>query len=748
MSSPGWCFFGSIALHFGLELTERHGALKRLSTYLILYIPPLIFTWKAFTGTITAVDFYMTHYGWAEIIDYHNPWFWCFTIYYNTFVSIMLFMIYRWGWRSKKQRIKKQAKIILGYGIPTIIIGSIFNIILPSAGILRFPSIAPITIIIFNAGMWWAIVRYKIMDLTPEIATEEIISSMKDMVFLTDPSGNIIEVNKEAERILGRKREYLLSKNLKEIILNKGEEKGITLSNNNSKEMVYLKVRDGENIPVRLTISLIHDSYGDNMGMVAVAHDMRLFEQVKFELEQRKIAEQRLREAHQELEKKVEERTKELSLLNQELREEIRERERIEEALRESEERYRTILDTIYDGYYETDLKGNFTFFNNSFSNILEVDPNSLIGKNYTEFESHDGKQNTYEIFNKVFRSKRPITGYDWQIITKTGKKKFIQVSISLRQDKNGKKVGFRGIARDITDTKLAELRLRENEEKYKLLFESAQSAIFLMKGDRFFDCNTYTLKMFGVERKDILGRTPYEFSPPKQPDGRDSKELALEKIRLALAGNPQVFEWRHIKKDGSPFDTEVSLNRISLGGKYLIQAVVHDITDRKRLEEMWRMLSNVDDLTGLYNRRGFMTLAKQELKTAQRLKRGVFLLFCDLNGLKKINDTMGHQMGDFALKDISRVLKKTFRAPDIIARIGGDEFVVLAIEGDKRVTPEALKKRLINSLEKENKKGIRPYQLSLSIGIVRWRPEKGESIETLISRADREMYIHKRSRI
>ncbi len=91
--------------------------------------------------------------------------------------------------------------------------------------------------------------------------------------------------------------------------------------------------------------------------------------------------------------------------------------------------------------------------------------------------------------------------------------------------------------------------------------------------------------------------------------------------------------------------------------------------------------LSLVDDLTGIYNRRGFSALAQQELKKANRIKRGMLLLFADVDDLKKINDSLGHQEGDLALIETANLLKETFREPDIIARIGGDEFVVLAAE-------------------------------------------------------------------
>ncbi len=134
--------------------------------------------------------------------------------------------------------------------------------------------------------------------------------------------------------------------------------------------------------------------------------------------------------------------------------------------------------------------------------------------------------------------------------------------------------------------------KLEQKEINYRLLFETAHDAIFLMNEYMFLDCNTKTLEIFACLREEIIGKSPMDFSPPKQPDGTDSTVKARAKMNAAFAGQNQIFDWQHIRKDGTPFDAEVSLNAIILDGTPHLQAVVRNISKRKKSNEQLRKFS------------------------------------------------------------------------------------------------------------------------------------------------------------
>jgi two-component system cell cycle response regulator len=182
------------------------------------------------------------------------------------------------------------------------------------------------------------------------------------------------------------------------------------------------------------------------------------------------------------------------------------------------------------------------------------------------------------------------------------------------------------------------------------------------------------------------------------------------------------------------------------------IEVAIHkhraDIERRQREEHLRRSAENlslIDELTQLNNRRGFFELGEQALQGARRGQHTLALFFMDLNGLKQINDTLGHIAGDEALRDMAQVLRHTFRGSDIVARLGGDEFVALAhLHGERDVA--TLCTRVREHLREFNASGPRPYQVDLSIGATLVDASTDQSLEELIARADEAMYQEKRA--
>lgn len=181
------------------------------------------------------------------------------------------------------------------------------------------------------------------------------------------------------------------------------------------------------------------------------------------------------------------------------------------------------------------------------------------------------------------------------------------------------------------------------------------------------------------------------------------------------------------------------------LVGNILARSLRYAI-ERDRLHRELHRRAIIDDLTGLYNRRGFFTLGDQEFKRSKRQHNNFLIVFTDLDGLKLINDTFGHVQGDQLIIEAAKFLKETFRDSDIIARIGGDEFVILAHENTKD-SSTALKKRLEDELDKYNRRKKLKNRLSLSLGIAAFSPETTATLDQLLSKADSLMYLHKKEK-
>lgn len=226
---------------------------------------------------------------------------------------------------------------------------------------------------------------------------------------------------------------------------------------------------------------------------------------------------------------------------------------------------------------------------------------------------------------------------------------------------------------------------------------------------------------------------------------GRKAAELRGEAFGYPLvAGGKVEIEIRD--QAGDIRYVEMQVRGIQWEGQDAYLASFRDFTERKRMEEELLNLSLVDELTGLHNRRGLTTLAEQYMKIVRRQQTEFALLFADMDGLKAINDTYGHECGSQALIEIADILRDTLRESDIVARVGGDEFVVLALDA-KRDEAGTLINRLQEGLDAQNERQDRPYTLSLSFGVVYYEPEHPSSLDELIARADILMYEQKKNK-
>jgi len=275
------------------------------------------------------------------------------------------------------------------------------------------------------------------------------------------------------------------------------------------------------------------------------------------------------------------------------------------------------------------------------------------------------------------------------------------------------------------------------------MAIEQSNDGMALAEGDCYIHVNQKFLDIFGYEKpEDVIGKSKFIIVHP------DDHEKVMERNLKRQKGEqvPSKYEFKGITQSGATLYVEVSTAIVAYHGKTVLLIYFRDTTERKHMEERLQAMSFTDELTGLYNRRGFITLSEQQLKIAERTRKNILLFFADLDKMKQINDILGHQEGDKALIEVTTILKEVFRESDIIGRMGGDEFAILAIDTTDE-TKEILLNRLHNTIDNYNRPEGRSYQLSLSIGIKSYDPEKPSSLDELISQADTLMYEEKRNK-
>jgi diguanylate cyclase (GGDEF)-like protein/PAS domain S-box-containing protein len=420
----------------------------------------------------------------------------------------------------------------------------------------------------------------------------------------------------------------------------------------------------------------------------------------------------------------------------------ITDRQQAEEALRQSEEKYRTILESIEEGYYEVDLAGNFTFFNDSMYRSLGYSKEELMGMNDRQYTDRENAKRLFQAFSQVYRTGKPGKGFDYEVIRKDGTHRYVEGSILLRKDSSGNPIGFRGIVRDITERKRFEKILQQERETFlSILQKEPYGALLIDTDETFLFVNPEFTAITGYTLKDVPNGREWFHKAYPDPEYRH-KIIAIWKQDVAPRKAVDRV-WSVVCKDGQVKKIEFKLTFLD-DGRVIV--MLSDVTERKRTEEELAYKATHDLLTGLPNRMLFKDRFSVAIAQAQRVRKKLAVVFLDLDRFKEVNDTLGHDAGDGLLCAVGNRLIDLVRKTDTVARMGGDEFLLLLSDIDQVEDVISVAQKVQDVLQAPFIVDGNEISIGASIGIAIY-PDDGTDVDSLVSHADKAMYEAKQRR-
>ncbi len=285
------------------------------------------------------------------------------------------------------------------------------------------------------------------------------------------------------------------------------------------------------------------------------------------------------------LKERLKEQTEELADSKKVLKEEIFKRWRAEEAFRESEAENKRLLDSFEDGYFEVDLSGNLTFFNESLCRMVGYSHQEMMGMNNRQYMAAETSKKVFETFNEVFRTGKATKAFGWELLRKDEQIRHVETSVSPVFGPEGDKIGFRGIARDVTERWMAEQACRASEEKYKEILESIEDGYYEVDiNGNFVFFNGSMCKILGYSPEELKGMNNRHFMSEET-----SKKVFQTFNQVYRTGEPsKAFGWELIRKDGEKRYVETSISPIQnpKGEPAGFRGIARDITGIKRLEK------------------------------------------------------------------------------------------------------------------------------------------------------------------
>jgi PAS domain S-box-containing protein/diguanylate cyclase (GGDEF)-like protein len=419
-------------------------------------------------------------------------------------------------------------------------------------------------------------------------------------------------------------------------------------------------------------------------------------------------------------------------------------RKRAEKRGREADKKYRLLFENAIDAIFIIEQESEKILdCNKKAADVSGYSVGELKTMRLTELYPPEEQDIVSKIFGKV-AERGTLSGISGiSLLRKDGK--CVPVEINAATHQIGGEKCICGITRDITLRKKAEDLLRQSEEKTRAMSDTSLDGIMMMdeKGAISY-FNKAAEKIFGFRQKEVKGKKLHDVIVSENARKKYYQNLPKfeQSGQCPIIG--KTLELYAVRKDGTRFPVEISISSFHLQGKWHSVGSIRDITRRKEMEKKLRESSMTDELTGLFNRRGFLELSSQQYKLANRKKSGLYLLFLEVYNLRAINEKYGYKTGDQILQDTAKLLKSTFRESDIISRIGGNEFSVLLVAPPDPAIEKIINSHIEDNLRAYHKQKDRGYELLLCMGISHYDPDLPCSLDELLTRAGALMNTNK----